>query len=94
MSKKRRSWWMVLALCALLVTACGVTNARGEGEAPIGMANPAAVYCEEQGGDYEIRTAADGSQGGVCVFDDGSTCEEWAYFRGECEPGDVERVEK
>ena len=20
----------------------------------------------------------------VCVFDDGSECEEWAYFRGEC----------
>jgi hypothetical protein len=28
--------------------------------------------------------AADGSQSGVCVFPDGSTCDEWAYFRGEC----------
>jgi len=23
----------------------------------------------------------------VCVFPDGSTCDEWAYFRGECSPG-------
>ena len=48
------------------------------------MPNPASVYCEQNGNKLEIRTAADGSQSGVCVFPDGSTCEEWAYFRGEC----------
>jgi len=44
------------------------------------MPNPASVYCKEQGNKLEIRTA----QSGVCVFPDGSTCDEWAYFRGEC----------
>ena len=48
--------------------------------------NPASVYCEQQGNKLEIRTAADGSQSGVCIFPDGSECDEWAYFRGECEP--------
>ena len=48
------------------------------------MPNPASVYCEQQGNQREIRTAADGSQYGTCVFPDGSTCDEWAYFRGEC----------
>jgi putative hemolysin len=48
------------------------------------MANPAAVFCEQQGNKAEIRTAADGSQSGVCIFPDGSECDEWAYFRGEC----------
>jgi hypothetical protein len=24
----------------------------------------------------------------MCVFPDGSECDEWAYFRGECKPGD------
>ena len=48
------------------------------------MPNPASVYCEQNGNKLEIRTAADGSQSGVCVFPDGSTCDEWAYFRGEC----------
>ena len=52
-----------------------------------GIANPASVYCEEQGGRLEIRTDADGGQVGICVFDDGSECEEWAFFRGECAPG-------
>ena len=50
------------------------------------MPNPASVYCEQNGNKLEIRTAADGSQTGICVFPDGSTCDEWAYFRGECGP--------
>ena len=48
------------------------------------MPNPASFYCEQNGNKLEIVTAADGSQSGVCVFPDGSSCDEWAYFRGEC----------
>ena len=48
------------------------------------MPNPASLYCEQNGNKLEIRTAADGSQSGVCIFPDGTTCDEWAYFRGEC----------
>jgi putative hemolysin len=51
-----------------------------------GIPNPASVYCKEQGNKHEIRMAADGSQNGICVFPDGSECDEWAYFRGECGP--------
>jgi putative hemolysin len=50
----------------------------------VNMANPASVYCEQQGNKLEIRTASDSSLNGICVFPDGSTCDEWAYFRGEC----------
>lgn len=53
----------------------------------LNMSNPASAYCVEQGFRSEIRTAADGSQSGVCIFPDGSECDEWAYFRGECGPG-------
>lgn len=55
---------------------------RGRNEAQI--ANPASAYCEQMGGKSEIITASDGSQSGACKFDDGSQCEEWAFFRGEC----------
>ena len=48
------------------------------------MPNPASVYCKEQGNKHEICMAADGSQSGVRIFPDGSTCDEWAYYRGEC----------
>ena len=52
----------------------------------VNMPNPASVYCKEQGNKHEIRIAADGSQNGICVFRDGSECDEWAYYRGECSP--------
>lgn len=53
---------------------------------PVNMPNPASVYCEENGNQLEILTADDGSQSGLCVFPDGSTCDEWAYYNGECGP--------
>jgi putative hemolysin len=60
-----------------------------------GLANPASVYCQERGYKLELRTAADGSQQGICIFPDGSSCEEWAFFRGECAkatPASGERI--
>ena len=56
-------------------------------DTPVGLPNPASVHCEEQGGTVEIRTDDEGNQYGVCVFEDGSECEEWAFFRGECQSG-------
>ena len=59
-----------------------------EGENGVGLANPAAVYCEDQAGFYEIRSKDDGSQFGVCIFEDGSECDDWEFFEGICSPGD------
>ena len=50
-----------------------------------GLANPASVHCEEQGGTLDIRTD-DAGEVGYCLFEDGSECEEWAFYRGECSP--------
>ncbi len=50
------------------------------------LVNPASVYCNEQGGTTRIVTNPDGSQGGMCDFSNGTTCDEWAYFRKECSP--------
>ena len=53
-----------------------------------GMANPASVYCGQNGGTTVIMTNPDGSQYGMCTFSNGTTCEEWGLFRGEgCKPG-------
>jgi putative hemolysin len=84
---------MVLTSCAapqIMLTPVPVSRQSPEAvsrETPqANMPNPASVYCEQQGNKLEIRTAADGSQSGVCIFPDGSECDEWAYFRGECGP--------
>ena len=50
------------------------------------IANPASVFCAQNGGTLSIITAADGSQSGLCVFPNGSKCDEWAYYREECSP--------
>jgi len=50
-----------------------------------GLPNPASKYCVDQGYKLEIRADQAGNQYGVCIFPDGSECEEWAFFRGECE---------
>lgn len=58
-----------------------------EDEANTQIANPASVNCEEQGGELKIVEEENGSIGN-CFFDDGSYCEEWAYYRGECREGE------
>jgi putative hemolysin len=45
------------------------------------LANPASVYCKDQGGESRIITDADGSQRGECVFVGGRSCDEWQFFR-------------
>lgn len=72
-------------LFVLLVVLLAVTMTSCKRES--GLANPASVYCEDQGGTLEIREDEDGGQVGYCIFADGSECEEWAFYRGECGPG-------
>lgn len=47
----------------------------------VGLANPAAVYCRQQGGENKIVTASDGLQSGQCIFSDGRKCDDWQFFR-------------
>jgi putative hemolysin len=75
---------ILMALTACTTLQIQAPQPTATGIPPANMPNPASVYCEQQGNKLEIRTAADGSQSGICVLPDGSTCEEWAYFRGEC----------
>lgn len=80
----------VFAIFLIALTACTPRVPAPEHAAAdtpqANMPNPASVHCDQNGNKPEIRTADDGSQRGVCVFPDGSTCEEWAYFRGDCGP--------
>ncbi|MEZ4644366.1 MAG: META domain-containing protein [Chloroflexota bacterium] len=99
MKTKQTLLVMSLLIMSLLLVACGQTNEPGvtngdtapaaTDDTAAGLANPASVYCEEQGGTLEIRTDNNGGQYGVCLFDDGSECDEWAFFRGECAPSSI-----
>ena len=47
----------------------------------IGMANPASVYCVEQGGESITKQNKDGSEYGICKFKDGKEVDEWEFYR-------------
>jgi putative hemolysin len=47
------------------------------------MANPASVFCENNNGTLEIVNE-DAGQKGICILADGTRCDEWSYYRGEC----------
>lgn len=80
---------LTLAFACGLLAACRPAATPTPAPAQAGLPNPASVFCEAQGGRLEIREDASGNQAGICVFSDGSECEEWAFFRNECQPGYV-----
>lgn len=77
------TWRYALLLAIVFTLGCGGADHK----AKAGLPNPASVHCEEKGGTLEIDTGPNG-QYGVCRFSDGSHCEEWAFFRGECQRGE------
>ena len=85
---------LILSICILLLSSCTIPEGQSQPndgeteESQANLPNPASVYCEENGGIVEIRTDAEGNQYGFCIFPDDSECDEWAYYRDECQPGD------
>ncbi|HUT78973.1 MAG TPA: DUF333 domain-containing protein [Polyangia bacterium] len=89
----------LFAAAILLACACGGNDAPPAAAKPpvaepaevapgaAGLANPASVHCEERDGRLELREEPAGTVG-VCLFADGTRCEEWRFLRGECAPGE------
>jgi len=76
-------------LFVIFITGCKGGETQPESD-EANLPNPASVFCQEQGGVTEIRSDSEGGQYGVCLFPDGSECDEWAFFRGECAPGEAQ----
>jgi uncharacterized protein len=74
----------IAATVALLTVALAGCADTPRDTDDVGLPNPASEHCVDQGGQLDIREDTRGDQYGVCVFDDGSECDEWAYYRGEC----------
>ena len=73
----------ILAAGVLTLAGCGKTEAPVENpDENAEIANPAAVYCEENGWTLNLEEW-------LCMFADGSYCEEWSYQRWECQPGEI-----
>ena len=80
---KKTLWFVaLLAIGALILAGCNKNAPVENPDENAEIANPAAVYCEENGGTLSLEEW-------LCMFDDGSYCEEWAYNNGECQPGEI-----
>lgn len=78
---KKTTLWIVALLAVATLAGCNkapVENPNENAE----IANPASVYCEENGGTLNLEEW-------LCMFDDGSYCEEWSYYNNECQPGEI-----
>jgi len=65
-------------------------STEGAQEENAQLANPAAVYCEEQDGILTNMEFEAGSMS-FCVFEDGSECGQWDFFNKACGKGDLKK---
>jgi putative hemolysin len=83
-NKKALYFVLILLVILIILVVCLMKLQKKENKTDnSGIANPASVYCVEQGGKLEIRTDVNGGQYGVCVKN-GKECDEWKYYRNEC----------
>ena len=80
---KTRTLWIIalLAVSALALAGCKKTE-NVPAQENVEIPNPASVYCEENAWTLNLEEW-------LCMFEDGSYCEEWAYYRNECQPGEI-----
>ena len=74
---------LTMILTVLIISGCAADSE------PAQIANPASKQCVDEGGKLDIREEEDGEVG-YCIFPDGSECEEWTFFHGDCTPGGQE----
>ncbi|WP_211198489.1 putative hemolysin [Ruegeria haliotis] len=71
---------------AVAAIACLIaTGALAQTTTKTTMANPAATFCIENDGEYQIRKNSDGSEYGVCILTDGTEVDAWDYLRSHFE---------
>ncbi len=91
-SGKKSIYLLIFILIISSLTACLPTTSNPIESQNVNLPNPASQYCTEQGYQLEMRQNEAGEYG-VCIFPDGTECDEWAYFRGECAPGNSQDQE-
>ncbi len=78
----------LILVLIVLVYAVAFFKETEEKPEEVQLANPAAVYCKEQGGTLESFVFESGEDG-YCVFDDGSKCWQWDFYQGYCGKGQL-----
>ncbi|RCS25935.1 DUF333 domain-containing protein [Phyllobacterium salinisoli] len=69
-------------LIAWLIALFSLAGCTPHQDRPVGIPNPASVYCIKIGGRLEIRQEPQG-QSGYCHLPDGRVVDEWELFRSQ-----------
>ena len=80
--KKQLIRFLILMILVVCLAGCAGKTRQPE-VSPVGLANPASVYCQGLGFTEETRENELG-QCGVCIFPDGSECDTWDFLAGRC----------
>ncbi len=71
---------LALAGASVVLAACSDYASPQVGQEQITLPNPAAQFCTEEGGRYDIREGDKGMVG-VCVMSDGTEYDAWSLYR-------------
>ncbi|MGB0114765.1 MAG: DUF333 domain-containing protein [Ilumatobacteraceae bacterium] len=80
MQRHRSRHWILGAPLIAILAVAGCSSDGSDDDPETEEANPASVYCVDQGGEVEIVDTDDG-EAGVCHLPDGTSVDEWEYFR-------------
>ena len=83
---------LLLLSMSLMISACSTKNPSHNNNL-IGMANPASVNCQQQGGKSVLRDTAQG-QVSDCHLPDGRVVEEWNLLRSQKNQCQAQYAEK
>ncbi len=79
-----------VAIIMLLIFLCfsfAIPKNKDLGSENLAVKNSVVDFCLANSGKYLNIDKGDGSFFGVCNFDDGSSCDDWAFFTKKCQKG-------
>lgn len=83
---KKTSLMMAMAVTAVLA-GCSTYEGATRSTEYTSAANPASVYCVQQGGELETMTE-NGERVTYCVLSDNERVEQWEYYRDHHQEGE------
>ena len=83
MNVERKVLAVLFLAASTIMTGCQPEKPADGQPAATDLANPAATFCVEKGGTYQIRRATNGSESGICILSGGTEVDAWDYFRKE-----------
>ncbi|SLN31556.1 hypothetical protein TRL7639_01334 [Falsiruegeria litorea R37] len=63
------------------VIVLAATSAASASDTKTTLANPAATFCIENGGTYQLSKDENGNAVGICILADGTEVDAWDYIR-------------